>query len=334
MATAPARQPFPVRRLVAIASRVSVAVLVLALVSAGVLGAVRYGVTFWLYRGFAAPSAPTKVLVRVKGVERTRQVASAALQQITVTSRALGGWPDPVVVLLPPGYARHPQQRYPVLYLLHGSPGGPLNFIGVADLIPTYEVLLAERRIHPMIVVMPSGSTSFLADSEWANWVLPDNAWETFVAHDLVDTIDARYRTIRSQRARAIGGLSEGGYGALNIALHHPREFSVIESWSGYMKAYNMVDVFGRRRSLLAYNSPAIELPRVAATLRARHVFIWTYWGNEDPYRFQNIRFARELRAMRIRHQSLMLHARHSWALWRKMIGQALVVASRHFGHG
>jgi S-formylglutathione hydrolase FrmB len=42
---------------------------------------------------------------------------------------------------------------------------------------------------------------------------------------------------------RAIGGLSEGGYGAINIALHHPREFSVVESWSGYRAADRSVDL-------------------------------------------------------------------------------------------
>ena len=49
--------------------------------------------------------------------------------------------------------------------------------------------------------------------------------------------VDRRYRTIRSGSGRAIGGLSEGGYGALNIGLHHPGRFRVIESWSGYQRA-------------------------------------------------------------------------------------------------
>ena len=69
--------------------------------------------------------------------------------------------------------------------------------------------------------------------------------WETFVARDLVETIDARYRTIRSPAGRAIGGLSEGGYGAINIGLHHPREFKVIESWSGYAEAADISSIFG-----------------------------------------------------------------------------------------
>ena len=47
--------------------------------------------------------------------------------------------------------------------------------------------------------------------------------WETFVARDVVRAIDARYRTIRSGAGARVAGLSEGGYGALNIGIHHPR---------------------------------------------------------------------------------------------------------------
>jgi S-formylglutathione hydrolase FrmB len=69
--------------------------------------------------------------------------------------------------------------------------------------------------------------------------VSPGNGWETFVTRDLVRAIDARYRTIPDGTARGLAGLSEGGYGALNIGLHHPGEFDLLESWSGYMIADN-----------------------------------------------------------------------------------------------
>ena len=46
--------------------------------------------------------------------------------------------------------------------------------------------------------------------------------------------MDTHYRTIASRRARALVGVSAGGYGAVLLALHHLETYSVVESWSGY----------------------------------------------------------------------------------------------------
>ena len=140
-------------------------------------------------------------------------------------------------MVLPPGYASHPGQRYGVLYLLHGFPGEPAQFLNVGQVASTEATLVAAGQIKPVILVMPSGSRSLLADKEWANGISRANAWESFVARDLVHAIDARYRTIARASGRGIAGLSEGGYGAFNIGLHHPGEFGLLESWSGYVTA-------------------------------------------------------------------------------------------------
>jgi enterochelin esterase-like enzyme len=78
-----------------------------------------------------------------------------------------------------------------------------------------------------MIVVMPGGGES----TYWANW---DNGprWGDYVAEDVVTTIDLRYRTIPAPGERAIGGLSMGGLGALNLAFQHPDIFGVVGAHS------------------------------------------------------------------------------------------------------
>jgi enterochelin esterase-like enzyme len=48
------------------------------------------------------------------------------------------------------------------------------------------------------------------------------------MAEDVVSTIDQRYRTIPSAQARAIGGLSMGGMGALDLAFQHPDIWAVV----------------------------------------------------------------------------------------------------------
>ena len=177
---------------------------------------------------------------------------------------------------------------------------------------------------------MPYGSTGIFTDKEWANGYRPNEAWETFLARDVVRAIDSRYRTIRSGSGRAIAGLSEGGYGALNIGLHHPGEFRVLESWSGYQKADDLRSIFGGVPRLLARNSPLNTLAHVAPRLRAAGTYVWFYSADRDRYRHQNAAFAHLLRKERIPHHYFVVAGGHNWALWRGQASNALLVAARH----
>ena len=150
---------------------------------------------------------------------------------------------------LPSGYAQHPNRRYSVLYLLHGFPGRPLAFLSTVRMGIIDDILTTRHRAQPLILVMPFGSTGTFNDQEWVNGFGAGNGWSTFVSRDLVQYIDAHYRTIATAHGRAVAGLSEGGYGAINIALQHPREFSVVESWSGYMRPDKLHSIFGRTSS-------------------------------------------------------------------------------------
>jgi len=303
----------------------------LAVTVPGTIGAVRYAVTFWLYRGFPAPTAPRSV---VAGNGGKVTVVPVTEQTIEVTSPALGGYRDKVIVVLPPGYASHPRQRYPVLYLLHGVPGMPSNFLTVGGAGSAEATLVAEGKMRPLILVMPSGSRSFFSDEEWANGVRPGNDWETFVARDLVRAIDARYRTIAAGKGRGLGGLSEGGYGALNIGLHHPGEFGLLESWSGYMIADNIPAIFDHSSALVAYNSPAVQIRTVAPQLAAAGTYIWFYCGKSDELAGQNRAFDAELTSFGLAHHFFQIPGTHDWALWRAQMPQALITASQELSHG
>src|SRR5713226_8963535 len=79
-----------------------VALLLALFLIVGGIGLDRYLRNFWLYRGFSPPVDPA--FVTQKGTVET----------IKVTSPALGGRSQQVIVYLPPGYASHPHRRYPV----------------------------------------------------------------------------------------------------------------------------------------------------------------------------------------------------------------------------
>ena len=283
----------------------------------GLLGVYRYVDNYWVYRGFAPPHDAAYVKVKGEAV------------RFYVASPAIGGRRQPVDVYLPPGYRTHPNRRYPVLYLLHGVPGRPGAFLATVRMGVVMDELVALHRAKPMILVMPFGSTGSFTDKEWANGVGNGQAWETFLARDVVHAVDARYRTIANAGARALAGLSEGGYGAFNIGIHHPGEFRVLESWSGYERADNIGSIFGHQRSLLSANSPQLTLGRAAAKLRRAHTYFWFYSGTDDRFLQQNRAFAQLLARAHLQYRFIVVRGGHNWAIWRGNAARALLAVSR-----
>ena len=319
-------QPHPASRLTAstrhrVVRRLRAPALALAFVlfvGVGVFGVARDITGYALYRGFTPIRIPSWIEPR------------ATLKRVWVRSTAVGGRIQPVVVGLPPGYARNPLRRYPVLYLLHGYPEFPGAFLSVGQVVAREDILVYRHLMRRLIMVIPYGTTGFFTDKEWANGIRPGNDWETFVARDVVNAIDRGFRTIPTGAGRAIGGLSSGAYGALNIALHHPGEFRVVESWSGYTHAPVMPSIFGTDPARAAYNSPALYLPEVATALRAARTFVWFYIGARDGGLPRNREFASELAAYGIRYEFFTVLARHDWAAWRPNVSSALIAASSH----
>lgn len=129
-------------------------------------------------------------------------------------------------VYLPPGYADGATntsagiaKRYPVLYLLHGLGAGYQQWTNLgfpAEL----DKQLALTGDAPFMVVMPTGRSGY-----WVNHADGGPRFGDYVAHDLVAHMDATYRTIPRREARAVGGVSMGGHGALQLALNYPEVF-------------------------------------------------------------------------------------------------------------
>jgi enterochelin esterase-like enzyme len=292
-----------------------------AFVAVGLIGAYRYIDNYWVYRGFAPPH--DAAFVKVRG----------SAEQFRIASPALGGRRQLIDIYLPPGYRTHPKRHYPVLYLLHGFPGRPAAFLATVRMGVVQDELVALHRARPMILVMPYGSTGSFTDKEWANGVRPHEAWETFLARDVVRAVDARYRTIRSGQSRAIAGLSEGGYAALNIAIHHPGEFRVVESWSGYQRADPVFSVFGHSQALLKQNSPQLTIRAAARKLSRAHTYFWFYSGTGDRALQENNQFAQTLAQLHLRYRYSVAHGGHNWAIWRGRAAGAYLAASKGLRH-
>jgi S-formylglutathione hydrolase FrmB len=160
-----------------------------------------------------------------------------------VESRALAGNPlgDPTArrtaVWLPPSYALMADRRYPVVYWLSGYAGtGEQLFSGTPwqpGLGDRLDRLAASGAMGEAIVVAPDCFT------RWGGAQYLDSpalgSYETHVVREVIPTIDARFRTIAARDARAVGGKSSGGFGALVLAMRHPDLFAAVASHAGDM---------------------------------------------------------------------------------------------------
>ncbi|WP_189296103.1 alpha/beta hydrolase [Streptomyces cinerochromogenes] len=151
-------------------------------------------------------------------------VGSATNFVITVTTPEVAG-EHHIRILLPSDYAQHPDRRYPVLYFLHGASDDPGN-PNVA-----YPALTAARS---MITVIPDGGRR----GWYTDWLDQSTAagaqnWEHFHIDQVIPFIDANLRTDATRKARAVAGLSMGGFGSLHYAQRHPDLFGQVATLSG-----------------------------------------------------------------------------------------------------
>ena len=129
-----------------------------------------------------------------------------------------------VVVVTPPGYDENTDQRYPVVYYLHGywMPVGVQQEGFRLD----EAVQAASEAGNDFIMVMPDGFSKLRGGFYSSGPTVGD--YESMVADDLVSWVDANYRTIADPASRGLAGHSMGGYGTARIAMTRPGIFSSI----------------------------------------------------------------------------------------------------------
>ena len=225
-------------------------------------------------------------------------------------------------VYLPSGYDAG-ATRYPVIYVLHGLPSAASAYSTLG---------FVERALdsvgRPAIVVVPQGARAGESDPEYVDGG-PGHRWATAIATELPRVVDTRFRTIRSRAGRALIGISAGGYGAMQLALNHLGEFSVVESWSGY---FHPTDPTGTKALDLGADTDVHKvLPTVRATLKATKTFIAFYVGRSD-WRFydENETFNQELSEAGIAHVFRAYPGGHDQSLWQRYAGPWLELALVH----
>lgn len=241
----------------------------------------------------------------------------------TFNSRVMGG-KRTYGVSLPPGYNESPNQSYPVIFLLHGGHGTPRSWFEKekGSVLTTLQKLYVANKLPPSIIITPDGydqrGTTGLRDPEYIDG--PNGRITTHIGNELVKVVQSRYRTLPAPNYWAIGGLSSGGWGAINIGLHYTENFSILFSHSGYFR-----DKSGSR------NSP-MDIVRTLSPQERQNLRIYLDTGKSDEFALnQNRQFHTVLNQLKIKNVLREFSGEHTWRYWRQHLTDSLMFANDQF---
>jgi putative tributyrin esterase len=241
-------------------------------------------------------------------------------------------------ILLPLDYESS-TSRYPALYLLHGHGQGGGSWSYMTNLSGC-----AAR--HKLIIVMPDASNSW-----YVNGVAdPKALFEDYIVKDIIGYVDSHYRTVPLPRARAVAGLSMGGYGAVFLGLKHYRLFAAIGTFSGALTAAHDVPTehdtdqqrLFQQEILPLFGPPGSSerqqrdpLALVEKVPPAEMPMIYIACGGQDGLLRENREFVHLLAEKKIPYEYREISPRsHSWDFWDDQASIFLDLLDKRAGFG
>lgn len=220
-----------------------------------------------------------------------------------------------ITIYTPPGYEVS-NEKYPVLYLLHGAGGDEDAWTTLGREAQILDNLIAQGKAKPMIVVMPNGNViQDAAPGEGSDgfykpqFMVPKTMDGTYEANfmDIVKFVESNYRVKADKADRAIAGLSMGGFHALHISRYYPNMFDYIGLFSAAIMPNQNV------------SSPVYD--NIDATLKKQlengYKVYWIGIGKAD-FLYKNIQdYRKKLDDMGFKYIYRETEGGHIWRNWR-----------------
>lgn len=220
-------------------------------------------------------------------------------------------------VYTPHGYESG-DQRYPVLYLLHGMGGDEEAWLTQGRAAQILDNLIAEGAVEPMIVVMPNGNASQEAAPGETHFglvaptvALPhtmDGAFEEAFP-DIITFVDSTYRTKADKAHRAIAGLSMGGFHSLHTSKQYPDMFDYVGLFSAAINP--------RAEGSEIYKDREEKLKRQFADAPRLY---WIAIGKDDFLYNDNAAYRKALEDLGINYEYYESAGGHMWKNWRNYL--------------
>jgi S-formylglutathione hydrolase FrmB len=252
-------------------------------------------------------------------------------------------------IYLPAGYdagaPQHPPGRYPVLYFLHGLGDNEQTLFNSGGWT-LLDDLRNQHKMGDFLIVAPEGRRSFYINS-FDGAVL----YNDFFLQEFIPQIESKYRILPGRAARAISGISMGGYGAIRFAFAHPELFSAVSAQSaalitespstldsasraGAQMAGVLAPVFGKPINVPHWNenSPFLLAKKNATALRKMAIYF--NCGQDDNYGFEKGAAAlhEELQKEAIKHEYHPYPGDHSLSYFLSHFAEVMEFHSKAFG--
>jgi enterochelin esterase-like enzyme len=234
------------------------------------------------------PAQDAKLPAAPKGFDAKRDdIERGKVETVEYDSKSVGS-KRKMVIYTPPGYSK--DIKYPVLYLLHGAGGNETNWTRAGAAGTILDNLYADKKIVPMIVVMPNGSPGGAAGR---------NAFENDLLKDIIPYVEANYSVKAGAEHRALAGLSMGGGQSLRIGLTHLDQFAWIGGFSSAL--------FGASANLISDPAEAGKKIRL----------LWLSCGDTDTLMNANKSFHSALEEKKVPHVWHVDSGGHTFAVWK-----------------
>lgn len=247
------------------------------------------------------------------------------------------------MVYYPPNYYQS-KSKFPVIYMLHGMTHSPNSWEKNGNISKKLDKAIQQKILVPSIVIFPNGDSSWYVDSP------TDNMYSAFTK-DLFPHIEKNYNTIDSRSARAIGGLSMGGHGALIFALSKPEYFSTAFLLSPavtklgkappsilhtFMKLKKVTHVYGSPISQEKWD--AYSFHRFLPSYLNQSNLVNFYISTGDLDVITPIKDTEDLiilfQSNNINYEYKKVTSRdHSWIFWKKAIDDIIIYLGKHLNN-
>lgn len=238
----------------------------------------------------------------------------------------------PYRVILPAKYSTKSNERFPVIYLLHGLTGNYKNWVDKTD-VEQFGVG------YDFVIVTPDGNNGWYTDSVGA----PNDKFESYIVKELIPEIERDFRVVADRGHRMIAGLSMGGYGSIKFGLKYPDMFSMVGSFSGALGAASFTEknagvnigraidqIYGPEGSETRSSNDIFKIVRDAAPDRVKAMpFIYQSCGTEDFLIGNNRDFLALMNEKKVAHEYREHPGVHDWVFWNDQVREFLAVAER-----
>ena len=290
-----------------------------------------------------ADVAPREQTVAVDAYMGEDAPASGQLTTVPIPSSDPGFHPRDAVVYVPPAYRATVRPLLPVMVLMAGVPGAPMDWAGPGDLAATMNAYArAHDGLAPIVVVVdPLGGASL------RNPLCSDTAAgaaATYVEQDVPAWIESTLQVDTDHAHWTVGGLSNGGTCALQAVTRSPDSYGQFLAMSAELhptlgdEQRTVDQVFGGDRAAHLANDPPALLADAAQAGDGRYRGIAGIFsvGAGDSYVGGDVssRLADAARAAGIDAQVRVYPGGHTWSVWSTAFVDQLPWAAERMGLG